>query len=1074
MVIRVEDYDFKGAAVAKETFQNTFNYTAEYGENTIVLTQVGTFYEMYGLLRLGLMEGEDVIIGSNIESFAEICGLEIGFKETEVRNLKTGVIYKLAIAGFPLVKIEKKIKKLNDNGFTIIQIDQKEQGPGSERIVVGIYSPGTTLTDLDRYDSSISNNTVCCWIEASKSRNTITVGMSSLNICTGKSTIHEYNTQYKQLPTTYDEMQRFLTETRPSELILISPFDDSTISSIIAYVYPNAKITHKISDKSDKAKNSEKQSYQSELLKRYYDFDNFSVFRQKFRDTTIATQAFCYLLDFIYEHNPNLLKKISDPKFEELNNRVVLSNSTLKQLNIIDDGLHKGKYSSLIKMLNECVTVMGKRAFEEMFLNPISNVEKLNKEYDMIENVICLNQNHQSKVISTLRKINDIEKFLRTLSLGKIKPKNIYTIYTSLKHIQILYELIQDENIKNYLEEKCGKFNTSSLADIISYIEFTFNLDECRILDKCINFDEHVLINPNVDEEYDLILKTKMESKDKLDACCEFFNDVSSKFENKKTKVNYVKIDYTEKYAVRLLSTNAKTKIIQKAMDQYEHGEVELSYLSSYDEKEYTFIFNLEGIEYIKQTGTNNAIKSSDIDEYAKNMSELKNEFEEKQNEVYLMCVEHIEIYSKFLMFLSEYVSSIDLLYCKANVAIKYNHARPIIRENENKPGSSYMEVKNLRHPIIECINTNEIYVPNDVSLNSSVNSSVNSKQNGPSGITIFGVNAVGKSSYLRAIGCMTLMIQVGMFSSFTECTYYPYKFIHTKFHNNDSLFQGLSTFIVEMLQINRIYSVNDNALILADEICTGTESISAKCIFVALVEQLAKRGASYVFATHLHEIIEYDEIQDLISSNKLAIKHMAVTYDREQSKLIYHRKIRDGSGDSIYGLEVCQSLNMPTEFLEEANRLRIKYNPKCEGILSLSTSRYNSEVIMGICEKCGIKMSEESHHIYKQSESDENGFIRTPGGRVFHKNVKSNIMSVCNTCHKLEHSKSSNATIISDITDDTQTTKINSNESTSSKFEPSKIIKPVTSSTSKTENTKLTKTDSNSSKSIVKKSRFD
>jgi DNA mismatch repair protein MutS len=112
------------------------------------------------------------------------------------------------------------------------------------------------------------------------------------------------------------------------------------------------------------------------------------VFFQNFYNNPIATQSFCYLLDFVYQHNPYLLHKIAEPFFDNFSDRMILANHSLKQLNIIDDNNYTGKYSSVLKMLNACLTPMGKRKFIGNFLNPTTNVTYLQREYDIIDHML--------------------------------------------------------------------------------------------------------------------------------------------------------------------------------------------------------------------------------------------------------------------------------------------------------------------------------------------------------------------------------------------------------------------------------------------------------------------------------------------------------------------------------------------------------------------------------------------------------------------------------------------------------------------------------------------------------------
>jgi DNA mismatch repair protein MutS len=291
-----------------------------------------------------------------------------------------------------------------------------------------------------------------------------------------------------------------------------------------------------------------------------------------------------------------------------------------------------------------------------------------------------------------------------------------------------------------------------------------------------------------------------------------------------------------------------------------------------------------------------------------------------------------------------------------------------------------------LRHCLIEHIQQNEIYVTNDLTLGAD-----------EKGILLFGTNAVGKTSLIRALCVSIIMAQSGMFVPSSKFVYKPYTAIFSRILGNDNLFKGLSTFAVEMTELRIILKMADeNSLILGDELCSGTETESALSIFVAGLMKLSEKGSSHIFATHFHEIVTYSEIEALA---KLSMKHMSVTYDRENDCLVYDRKLKDGSGPKIYGLEVCKSLYLEQEFLDLAYSIRNKYYPDSRGDLSSPTTIYNANKIRGKCEMCGLKLGEETHHLSPQQNADVNGFIGS-----FHKNHRANLASVCEECHDKLH----------------------------------------------------------------------
>ena len=208
------------------------------------------------------------------------------------------------------------------------------------------------------------------------------------------------------------------------------------------------------------------------------------------------------------------------------------------------------------------------------------------------------------------------------------------------------------------------------------------------------------------------------------------------------------------------------------------------------------------------------------------------------------------------------------------------------------------------------------------------------------------------------------------------------------------------------MSELRTILRLGDeNSLILGDELCSGTEIQSAISIFVAGIQKLHKCRSSFIFATHLHEIVDYDEISTLDS---VKLKHMSVVYDKERDTLVYDRKLKDGPGNNMYGLEVCKSLSLPQDFLDAAYEIRMKYHPEGASILSLKTSRYNSKKLVGVCEKCGKSPGTEVHHLQHQKNSNNEGIISTTDS-IFHKNNLANLMTLCNTCHNEEHKISKN-----------------------------------------------------------------
>jgi DNA mismatch repair protein MutS len=200
------------------------------------------------------------------------------------------------------------------------------------------------------------------------------------------------------------------------------------------------------------------------------------------------------------------------------------------------------------------------------------------------------------------------------------------------------------------------------------------------------------------------------------------------------------------------------------------------------------------------------------------------------------------------------------------------------------------------------------------------------------------------------------------------------------------------------MTELRAILMLADaHSLVLGDELCSGTESDSALSIFTAGLEILHEKNSTFLFATHFHEITKYEEITAL---PRLKMLHMAVHYNKENNALVYDRKLREGPGESMYGLEVCKSLNLPDAFLQRAHDIRMKYRPERQNILSLSPTHYNAKKLVGNCEICKNNKASEVHHLqHQKNASAQNDYIQT-----FHKNHVANLLNICEGCHQKIH----------------------------------------------------------------------
>ena len=220
--------------------------------------------------------------------------------------------------------------------------------------------------------------------------------------------------------------------------------------------------------------------------------------------------------------------------------------------------------------------------------------------------------------------------------------------------------------------------------------------------------------------------------------------------------------------------------------------------------------------------------------------------------------------------------------------------------------------------------------------------------------------NGSGKSTFMKAIGLNIIMAQAGLFVPSKKFHYRPYTQIFTRILNNDNIFRSQSSFAVEIQELKSILNrANEKSLVLGDELCSGTESISGLSIITTGLNLLCKRKSSFVFTSHLHQLTDLEEIKRL---KNLEIFHLKIEYDKEKDILIYDRKLEPGSGPSIYGLKVCEAMGLSNEFISFAKQIQNKLEK--DPIHNTKLSQYNTDVFMDECKICHKKDSLETHHI--------------------------------------------------------------------------------------------------------------
>jgi DNA mismatch repair protein MutS len=555
-----------------------------------------------------------------------------------------------------------------------------------------------------------------------------------------------------------------------------------------------------------------------------------------------------------------------------------------------------------------------------------------------------------------LDRYNNIENYLKD-----DKYKNINKYLSNINDLErikrkiILKKINPCEwgNIVNSIENSLVIFKLLNNDDLINNINNIINNYKILNIDECskynINDIKTNIFNNGIYKDLDELNNDYENNYQKI---IEIINKISNLGDTN------CKNDYNDNDGFYITITKKRFETAEK---------INKSLMNSFDKK----LLN-----------TNNSYKLTSTE-----IKTFSNSIRNIQNDINSITIEkYYEYLSNFIKntnddfdIIIKNLIDIDITCCNAKNAYDFKYYKPNIDLNSD---NSYINADNLRHPIIENLITDIEYIGNDIQLNQN-------------GILLYGINSSGKSSLMKAIGLSIIMAQAGMFVPSINFNYSPYNHIMTRICGNDNIYKGMSSFIVEMTELrNIIQRADKNSLIIGDEVCSGTEPISGISIISSTINELIEKKSSFIFTSHLHDLTS---ISLLKNREKLKIYHIHISVIN--NKIIYERKLKEGQGCNFYGIEVCKSLDLPLNFILNAEKIKKELLGINNNLIDIKKSSYNSSIFMDICSVCKINKSIDTHHINYQSLSDDNGFFDN-----YHKNIKHNLIPICKECHDKEH----------------------------------------------------------------------
>jgi DNA mismatch repair protein MutS len=943
------------------------NYTNEYKklyEKCLVLMQVGSFYELYGV-------GE---CGADVDTVCDI--LEI---QSTRKNKSISIIDKSnpKMAGLPLFVLDKYLDILLDNSYTIVIVEQTTKPPNPKREVTRVISPATR-----NIEQSVENNYLMCLYfttGSSKNGKFIVASIAYLDVNTNKSYIFE--TSESDTKLNLEDVFKTIYNNKPSEIAIFTDIRTKsntefmvTLSEYISQLSIGC-IHNKLLTAIDES--FFKLPYQRTVLEKVFKNRGMLSVIEFLNLESHPTSVTCYtyLIQFIYEHNEKMLEGLNQPIFLDNNKYLSLVNNVVENLNIINTNSNT-KTSSVHNLLNNCKTAIGKRYFKQCLLNPLTNTSAIEKRYELCD---YFTQNDlYISCRALLDDISDLERIFKRILIGSIQPTHFIQLNKSLISVKTLH--------RHLTENKC-KFSDLNWTDLLQ-----------QTLDEFINYYQSRLNFEEIETTSMLQITKNIFNKgvhEDLDRMQENIVRLENIFENVCLCLNEGNENNTE-FKLEVSKGKSKDKIVRTIVVTKNRFENMMK-----DKKRYTCVDNLLkercniGINDIKTEPFSSSNKTTlkiifkDMGVNQVKLIELQNEFSQKVFDYYMSEVEYYKNeYSSIFNNITEFISKLDFFCNNAKNAVEKCYVRPIIVEGDE----SFIKAEKIRHPLIEVIQTDVPYIANDIEIGTE-----NKK-----GMLLYGLNSIGKSSFMKSVGINLILAQAGLYVACKSFEFSPYDHIFSRIPGGDNLFKNQSTFVVEINELRTILKKSTNrSLIIGDELASGTENTSAISLVASGIMTLSKKESSFIFATHLHEICEIECIKNL---KNVSVNHLSVHFDPVKNCLVFDRILKDGNGDMLYGLEIAKSLDLPADFLLIANQIRQEYTDMKKIIVEPKTSAYSKLVFM---DKCGIcdKNCTEVHHIKEQKFADSKGIFRD---EQIHKNRRSNLVAICEECHKNVHKNGS------------------------------------------------------------------
>ncbi|EOR04124.1 DNA mismatch repair protein msh-2 [Wallemia ichthyophaga EXF-994] len=565
-------------------------------------------------------------------------------------------------------------------------------------------------------------------------------------------------------------------------------------------------------------------------------------------------------------------------KNHDLSHYMKLDASALRALSLFPSPGDVGgsKNMSLFGLLNHCKTAQGQRLLAQWLKQPLMTLHDIHSRQNLVEWFTIETELRGIMREQIMNKMPDLHRLSKRFQRGVANLEDVVRTYQAclnipklLQDIKAAEEGVEDDAIRLLIEETYVKplqDLAGSLNMLIEMVESTIDLDELA--------NHNYIIKPDFDDDLKAY-RIKLESiRDGLD---EEHQAVGSDLGLELGKKLHMERHQTYGYCFRVTKAEAKSVANNKAYH-------ELSTLKN---------------------GT--YFRTSTLRDLGDEYKEVQTAYDKKQSSLVKEVVGIAATYCPVLESLDNVLAHLDVLMNFAFVAD--NSASPLVKPEVREKGTSDMLLTEARHPCLE-VQDGVDFIANDVML----------KRDESEFLIVTGPNMGGKSTYIRQIGIIALMAQIGCYVPCTKATVPIFDCILARVGAGDSQIKGISTFMAEMLETATILkSATKNSLIIVDELGRGTSTYDGFGLAWAISEYIAVELRSFcVFASHFHELTSLSNQQGHVK-NLHVVAHVQHDQDEEDVSLLY--KVEPGVSDKSFGINVAQMAGFPDSVIKLAKR---------------------------------------------------------------------------------------------------------------------------------------------------------